>query len=261
MLFRSIEIIIVNDCSPDLEDDKICQEYADKDNRIVYVKHEKNLGLGGARNTGIKIAKADHIGFVDSDDWIDPGMYLELYEVIQRDNSDVVCCGYRLLLNDKLLRKPNIKPKTLAKNDINIFTTFNPSAWNKLWKKALFLENDVFFPEKQHYEDLATIPKLLYFAYKVSLINESYYNYIQRDSSITHSFTQASIDGYKNAFHSLGSFLQTHNSSQQLNLDYCLAIVEAIRFQANKRHALLDAEKVVHVRKLILTLSEYLVDV
>ena len=89
---KEIEIIIIKDCSPDPFDNIICQEYADKDDRIVYVKHEKNLGLGGARNTGIKLSKADYIGFVDSDDFIDAPAYTvrSIVETLGHEQVDLL---------------------------------------------------------------------------------------------------------------------------------------------------------------------------
>ena len=65
--YKNLEIIIVNDASPYIEDDEICKEYASKDERIIYIKHEENKKQGGARNTGIKAATGKYITFVDSD--------------------------------------------------------------------------------------------------------------------------------------------------------------------------------------------------
>ncbi len=62
---KEIEIILINDLSPDSRDDQICQKYTEADDRIVYVKHQKNLGLGGARNTGLKLAQVDYIDLYD----------------------------------------------------------------------------------------------------------------------------------------------------------------------------------------------------
>ena len=67
---KNIEIIIVNDNSPNLEDDKVCLEYSLKDSRIKYIKHEKNTGAGGARTTGLKAANGYSLFFVDGDDYL-----------------------------------------------------------------------------------------------------------------------------------------------------------------------------------------------
>lgn len=71
--YKDIEIILVDDGSPD-NCPVICDRYAEKDNRIKVI-HKQNGGLINARKSGLEIAQGDYIGFVDSDDWIEPEMY------------------------------------------------------------------------------------------------------------------------------------------------------------------------------------------
>ncbi len=66
---RDIEIIIIDDASPD-RCGEICEEYAARDARIKVIHHSENRGLSAARNTGIKEAAADYLMFVDSDDYV-----------------------------------------------------------------------------------------------------------------------------------------------------------------------------------------------
>ena len=76
---RDLEIILVNDGSTD-NSGKICDEYAQLDNRITVI-HKENGGLSSARNTGLDVATGEWIAFVDSDDYIEKNMYEVLYEV------------------------------------------------------------------------------------------------------------------------------------------------------------------------------------
>ena len=71
--YRNLQIILVDDGSPD-NCGAICDEYASKDSRIEVI-HEENGGVSAARNAGLKLAAGDYIGWVDSDDWIEPDMY------------------------------------------------------------------------------------------------------------------------------------------------------------------------------------------
>ena len=71
--FTDFELILIDDGSPD-RCGKICDEYAAKDDRIIVI-HQKNQGVSAARNAGLDIARGEYIGFVDSDDWIEPIMY------------------------------------------------------------------------------------------------------------------------------------------------------------------------------------------
>ena len=86
--YADLEIILVDDGSPDTCP-ALCDEIAKGDKRIVVV-HQKNMGLAGARNTGIEAAKGDFIGFVDSDDWIEKDTYQHCMELIESYKADVI---------------------------------------------------------------------------------------------------------------------------------------------------------------------------
>lgn len=89
--YKNLQIILVDDGSPD-NCGKICDEYAELDARIIVV-HQKNRGLSGARNTGLRYAKGDYVAFVDSDDWIDSSMYETLVDMIEKNDLDMARCG------------------------------------------------------------------------------------------------------------------------------------------------------------------------
>ena len=88
---KDIEIILVDDGSTD-NSGKICDQFAKEDNRVT-VLHKENGGLMSAWKYGVKHSHGDYIGFVDSDDWIDPEMYETLLKTIMQDQSDMVICG------------------------------------------------------------------------------------------------------------------------------------------------------------------------
>lgn len=85
--YKNLEIILINDGSTD-ESGRICDEYMEKDSRII-VKHEKNGGVSSARNKGLDIAKGNYIGFVDGDDCIAPDMYEKLYYNLNETKAEV----------------------------------------------------------------------------------------------------------------------------------------------------------------------------
>ena len=84
---RDIEIILINDCSTD-QSGVICEEYAKKDARITVIHNDQNIRQGPSRNKGIELARGEYIGFVDSDDWIDPDYYEKLYQAAITENAD-----------------------------------------------------------------------------------------------------------------------------------------------------------------------------
>lgn len=87
----NLEIILVDDGSPD-RSGVIAETYALKDDRIKVI-HQKNSGLGPARNSGIRSSMGEYIGFVDGDDWVCPSMFENLYETATSYESDIVCGG------------------------------------------------------------------------------------------------------------------------------------------------------------------------
>ena len=84
--YRNLEIILVDDGSPDACPD-MCDAWAARDCRIRVI-HQENRGLGAARNSGIRISTGELIGFVDSDDWLEPTMYEVLYRSLTKENAD-----------------------------------------------------------------------------------------------------------------------------------------------------------------------------
>ena len=90
--YTNIEIIIVDDGSTD-NSGAICDELKQTDNRIQ-VLHKKNGGLSDARNAGLKIAKGEFVGFVDSDDYIKEDMFETLYKLNKEHHSDIAIVSY-----------------------------------------------------------------------------------------------------------------------------------------------------------------------
>ena len=133
--FRDIEIICVDDCTPD-NSVAIVEQYQARDDRIKLIRHEHNLGLGGARNTGIRAAAADFIASVDSDDTMKPHMIETLWEASDHGFYDVVNCGFdRTDPSGKVLSTQKTSRRTIVnEGQLNFFHTMNPAFWNKLWR-------------------------------------------------------------------------------------------------------------------------------
>lgn len=104
-----IEIILVDDGSPD-HCGEIADEYAQRDKRVRVI-HQKNAGLGPARNTGIANAEGEYIGFVDSDDWVESQMFDHLYDAALKYEADIAVGGHRDMVDGKV---HTVKPHPLA---------------------------------------------------------------------------------------------------------------------------------------------------
>ncbi|MGL6168239.1 MAG: glycosyltransferase family 2 protein, partial [Fusobacteriaceae bacterium] len=85
---KEIEIIIVNDGSPD-GSSKIIDEFSQKDKRIKVI-NKKNGGISSARNVGLKKSLGEYVIHIDSDDWIEHNYFFEMYSKAKKDNLDIV---------------------------------------------------------------------------------------------------------------------------------------------------------------------------
>ena len=94
--FTNIEIIIVNDCSPD-NSEEIIRHYQQKDNRIIYLKHETNKGLLQARYDGMSIARGEYVLALDSDDWLDLNACKEIAKTIKRHSPEIIQISLKIL--------------------------------------------------------------------------------------------------------------------------------------------------------------------
>ncbi len=184
-----LEILCIDDCSPD-QSVNIVRKFMQTDNRIRLIAHETNLGLGPARNTAIKASTADYIGFVDSDDWIAPTMYETMLKVIVEENADIVQCSADRIKNGRSIgaypRSDGMREENLLYSMFGDKPTIVGAAWNKLYRRSLFINNDIFFPATI-FEDVATTPRLLYYSRKVISIKDNLLFYRFRDNSIVNS--------------------------------------------------------------------------
>jgi len=189
--YKNLEIILVNDGSTD-KSGIICDEFANRDKRIKVI-HKNNGGLSDARNIGIKIAGGEFISFVDGDDYLCLTAYEELITEANKSNSDIVIFQYMYdFENAKIQSKMYFSEKECNMSNIQalkiLFTTNEQGgivAWNKLYRKKIFIENNIEFPYGKLHEDYATTYKTFYYCNKISYYPKALYYYVQREGSIT----------------------------------------------------------------------------
>ena len=90
--YTNLEVFLIDDGSPD-NCPAICDEYAALDSRVKVI-HQANAGVSAARNAGLDAATGEYIGFVDSDDWIEPDMYERLFTAMVSFKADIACIDY-----------------------------------------------------------------------------------------------------------------------------------------------------------------------
>lgn len=186
---EEIEIIMVNDGSTD-SSAEICKEYLKDNKKFKYVE-QSNQGLSGARNSGIKIATGEYLGFVDSDDFVTDDMFEVLYNNAIKFNVDISACGHMSYFengNIKINTKKYIKKRYTRAEALDLFLIqelFDVVAWNKIYKREIF--NETEYPIGKIYEDIQTTYKLIDKSNGVYLDSTPKYYYFQRINSISHS--------------------------------------------------------------------------
>ena len=98
---KDIEIIVINDGSTD-NSQKIIDKYSKKYKNIINITKE-NGGVSEARNLGLEKASGEYIGFLDSDDWIEPDMYELMYQKAKTENFDIVACDTQAIYYYKIV--------------------------------------------------------------------------------------------------------------------------------------------------------------
>ncbi len=185
--FQDIEIICVDDCSPD-NSNSIIKKYMEYDKRIKIIENNKNIGLSGSRNIGMQIAKAKYIMFLDPDDWYDKDACELLYFEIVKKDVDLALFGTRKVYSNKSKKKVKeffySNRGKISDNSINLLYNLDWSVWNKIWKKSILNKYDIIFPTGQNLEDAPFYFKYMAFVKKVSIIKKPKYNYLQRPDSI-----------------------------------------------------------------------------
>lgn len=189
--YKNLEIILVDDGSPD-NCPKMCDDYAEKDERIKVV-HRENGGLAEARNSGLEVATGDFVVFMDSDDFIDPDTYEMLYKMITENNADMAMCGLVRETIEGEITDSRKSDDTVQVWDGNEFLCKLLSmqwglgyAWNKLYT-AESIKGHKYLKTDGCAEDINFNYRYGKGISKVVFCNLPKYHYVVRDGAITRS--------------------------------------------------------------------------
>jgi len=160
--YANLEIILVDDGSQD-NSYKICEKWANQDDRIVLIQKE-NGGQSTARNAALEVATGSYFGFVDSDDWIEPDMYEQLYRAIVEAGADAAICR---LAPEESVEATDVYRELVRDNIGSQLMRFLFSA--KLW-------DGIRMPIGRYAEDAAVIHKLLC-GRKIQPVDRCFYHY------------------------------------------------------------------------------------
>lgn len=191
--FSDIEYVFVDDCTPDKSVEvlkKVITEYPERKNQIKILRNNTNKGISFTRNTGLDNATGTYIIHVDSDDWVEPNMIKELYNIAIKNDSDLVWSDFYVNFQNNSISQINRKQDqpTNSIDCINAILSgkMHGATWNKLLKREICIVNNIRFPVGVNMcEDFYFIIMYLLKVERVSYIPNAFYHYVQNDSSIT----------------------------------------------------------------------------
>lgn len=178
---KDIEIILIDDGSPD-GCPKIVDDYARQDKRVVAV-HQQNSGYSTAVNKGIDLAKGEYIGIIESDDWIEPNMYEELYKSAKKYDTDVtkgMFTSYNSTLplgtRDEVYRNPSGIDLTFAPEGAFKITewpklmAFHASIWSSIYRASFIKKIKVPETAGASYQDFPFMIDVMCRAERISVV-------------------------------------------------------------------------------------------
>lgn len=211
---KDIEIICFNDASTD-NTLSILKEYQNKDNRLHIIDSQVNIKQGGGRNKGLLKARSPFVMFVDSDDWVDSKFVENHYKIAVETDADIVIADY-YECRGKLYQPTCLMGKSLPEDTEYLkkrYLECGGPVWASIYKKELFVLNNLFFPEGLFYEDNAVMPSLILSARKIVKVDEFLYYYRRNPESTT---------GQKNDnrfFDRLETAIIAYNNTKRLGLE------------------------------------------
>lgn len=199
---QDLEFIFVDDASPDDSVNRlknVLEEYPQRKEQVKILSLAVNGGQGNARTIGMKEAQGEYVIHCDSDDWVEPDMYDTMYQTAIRQGADIVLCdwtfeypGHKVVVRHLPAYDENPQ-KVIADSYLYVL---NGSLVNKLVKRSLYVEHDIYpFPVKMA-EDYGVVCRLLTHAKKLVQLRNPFYHYEQGNgNSITLTKTSDEIVG------------------------------------------------------------------
>lgn len=223
---KEIEIICVNDGSPD-NCLQILREYEKKYSNIVIID-KKNEGVWKARLDGIKAAKGEYIGFLDSDDYLDLEFAKKMYQKAKAENLDILVCGFdrvdmetNHVYSKEMLRDEN-KYIEMNKNPEEVIS-INTALWNKIYKAEILKQMKTLSNPPRVLEDMMFLCLIYINTKKIGFIKEILYHYMVRQGSAMSTVKAGEIEKIQKSMIEVKNFYENENKE-------LIPIIDAITF-------------------------------
>ena len=185
---QEIEIIAINDGSTD-SSEKILAGFAAKSVKFKYYTIV-NGGAAKARNFGLTLATGEYVGYVDSDDFVDPEMYKLMYDKAAENSCDIVECNLHHTYDGG--EDTEVMERYYTPGELICFGRY--VVWNKIYRREFLIEAEANFPASLIYEDVSFVAKLVPYIKKYDYISEAPVHYVQRQNSVNNSKSVKTMD-------------------------------------------------------------------
>lgn len=203
---QNYELIIIIDGATDNSQQLVSKVVEEKNNLNVRVIETENRGLSAARNKGIFESKGKYIYFFDSDDYLDQNFLSTVVPIIENAKVDIVLFNYREIEQESMKivseRVSDVCGKFSSESLIDKYLDGEVQnyAWSYIARKDIYVQNNILFPEGRAYEDITVLPKVIFFANNINVINTILYNYRIRANSITNETETGKTVKYLNDY-------------------------------------------------------------
>ena len=219
--FKDYELILVDDGSTD-GSGKMCDDYA-QSNPQVCVIHQANQGVSAARQKGLDAANGQYVIFADPDDWVEPTMLKELFEVAINNDADVVICDFWINSSEVTGDRKYQNPRALSSDSLLrqlISRELHGFTWNKLYRSSCLRKYHVTFPQGINYcEDLWFNCKLFFNQdVKVAYLKKAFYHYdyYSNSSGLSRKLSARSVKDYLSFIEFIHDELQEDDFKDEL---------------------------------------------
>lgn len=204
--YQDMEILLIDDGSSD-NSPRICDEYAKKDARVRVI-HQANQGIAEVRNVGVREAKGEYIGFVDSDDFVLLGMVSTVMHEIEAIGADMVVFDHYTFYDDakdELTEHKHVGLEGLSAEALHarlqeglLMDRYGNFVWNKICHRSLYAG---FTIPKIWFEDLYVMAHVAGGARRIAYVPQAFYCYRLHRSSFSRSLKVAKKYGLFMAWH------------------------------------------------------------
>jgi glycosyltransferase involved in cell wall biosynthesis len=186
---HKFEIVIVNDGSTDGTQDIL--ERLQIEYKSLVVIHQTNQGVGEARNIGLQVCTGDYVWFVDGDDYIETNCLASIYNQIAEDDLDALVVDYKAVDHDEVVLNTKFHPKLNShiQSGSAYYKEYYVDSyfWLFVFKKKLFVNNNLRFLKRFKMQDSELLPKVLQVTQRLGYKNSFCYYYVQHPKSSTNS--------------------------------------------------------------------------